>query len=537
MVDAVDPLPFPCERQNAPICNLPEDVLWHVFFLNTTSPIASLKSAFEDLISSSHVCLAWRTLINSSPSLWSRAIDWDYFRRADIRDEIMPRTGDALLNIRVNCYPYRYESPAESVFTFLLEHWARIQTLELSIIYYSHLSSNKLEDDLWHLIGRPAPSLQNFQLKINSRYTNTGWPPAIPEGHVLFGDQAPVLEKIASPITIRLTSPWLAHIRDLSLCGSLPVEEFLEALKSMSCLETLRDSNNSLTSADRSLHLPAISHPTLNRITLVVQSNVEPYVQFLSHLSISPKCTLDVAVHALSRHAWEQEHWDLTDELVRLFPKFCDLTQAQSAVLSLDSYRFAFSALAPNRVISSFEFLHQMRPPTAEGRMHTPPFFQHFLQSSPLPNLRHLIFIAAPCHGLLAFDQACFDYVKSVEVLHTTTSCIQCITDLLAADTSLVMFPALRELHLQSLPEKADIPSMKFFLASRKSIGEPFNTLVMRKTSYILGNKKRTVDLRWLDRFTGLKVVFQSGRGDEESEYICGKSDVKELAKVPVNND
>ncbi|KAF8907952.1 hypothetical protein CPB84DRAFT_1843790 [Gymnopilus junonius] len=500
--------------QNAPIFRLFSDILWYIFYINATMTpkTETTLPVFETLLHSSHVCSSWRQTINSSSSLWAQVINVKFLWNRITREEIMRRTGDALLSITAE----DHFTHSQQLLTLLEENWHRIRYLSFSIEKRSAWQS--IEAGFWRLLERPAKYLETciFNVQVLLQVDDEWIPPVAPDGHILFNDQAPALRTFVAPTTISLAAPWLTHLVDISLHGPLPVDQFLQALSSMPFLEILRDGNSSITRSPISSPLPKITMPSVKRIDISSPDNIQPYLDFLTHISpLAPsKCRLNFSVYPGQHRTWRLEDWDIATEILRLFPDFCGLSEAPSLELGIHRGKFGVTAHLPSYGTSSFEIM-SVGDPSLVSQDHMQGFFPKLMQSFTFRNLHYLLFLVSPGPSLSTFDQNSFDHLSSVQVLETSVYSIQCLTDFLASppETAPVMFPALQTLQVNSCPEKVDIPSIKLFLASRTTMGKPLQTLIIKMISYRLNKKARTVDMRWLDQFTGLKVIFLHLRG------------------------
>ena len=146
--------------QSTHIDTLDYDTLLHIFTMNANMFLhEGGDKALPTTWAAAQVCHRWREMMLNTTSLWAKVVYIDslcWRRGAEWWEELMRRTGTALLWIRVN----DFHGFTKSVFAGILhENWSRIEKLEmdLSISYSSQFPS-------WETFSRPAPVLETFDV-------------------------------------------------------------------------------------------------------------------------------------------------------------------------------------------------------------------------------------------------------------------------------------------------------------------------------------------------------------------------------------
>ncbi|KAJ3512914.1 hypothetical protein NLJ89_g3249 [Agrocybe chaxingu] len=257
------------------IHDLPPEILCLVFKANANMEShpqtlffdSDTATALGDTLFASRVCKLWRVLILGSPSLWGGLVDVDYLMRLNPvgRDEVVRRTGNALLSIRgsvAGTESYDFIIPP------LLANWKRIETLSITIPDNTFPDPSKPG---WEPLYWSATNLRSFSFvlyRCPERVNPVGFGPG------LFNNDAPRLRVFESPCLPDprdLTSskhPYpFAQVRRLRLqevVDSIPLGSLLDSLKSMHRLESL-----SLTSTSRERPMIATTFPVVRLPSLL----------------------------------------------------------------------------------------------------------------------------------------------------------------------------------------------------------------------------------------------------------------------------
>ncbi|KAF8894231.1 hypothetical protein CPB84DRAFT_1305892 [Gymnopilus junonius] len=156
-----------------PIAKLAQNVLWHIFSMNTHHNLEECVSPLYDLSPfyrpssltitrlTSQVCKRWRELLLSSTSIWASSFDLDCLdqRTDEWREEVLKRTGKASLSI---LGALQYGRPSTEFFLSILnKHWARVRNLCLVV----HMGV--FDDIRWSYLKNPAPNLEIFHVNLD----------------------------------------------------------------------------------------------------------------------------------------------------------------------------------------------------------------------------------------------------------------------------------------------------------------------------------------------------------------------------------
>ncbi|KAF8907953.1 hypothetical protein CPB84DRAFT_248237 [Gymnopilus junonius] len=558
---------------NSPISNLSDDLLWFIFCSNSimTQETEETLPVFRTLLRSSHVCERWRNLINSSSFLWSQVINLKFLLNAEWREQVMRRTGDALLCItavgQTKISP-GYQGMEGDVgssgnqsikFTpFLLQYWKRIRYLNISINLVSRSSwspqvETTFEREIRTLLEQPARYLETFILNVPQlEDLNVG-------GGGVFANQAPALKTFFAPsVIVPLTTPWLSHIHDLSLSGELRIDRLLQALSSMPFLETLRNVKGWILSSQSSSPLPKVQLPSLRNIVIHTDRiHLRPYLDFFSHLSPFSKCSLELSIssqrgfHARS----DSSYWESAAEIFCILPSFCGLSDlpVHSVQLTLKRSSNEFVGALALHMASHLKVEVSLTA-TSEEHRRAENILAGLIQTIQLHEVDHFTFIPSRGTRISLFALGILNRVPSTKVLKTSPHGIQCLTDLRlmegSGNTSPIFFPALQTIELDSFPERTEVPSVKLFLFSRMAGEHRIQTLHVRMVSYHApmscreDNRVaniRNLCLEWFVQYTGLKVIFDLGSDAacddgqvKKTEYAWEKGNIQLPAKVPL---
>ncbi len=125
-----------------PILRLSHDLLWHILKMNADMFLDD--NALKTTRMTSQVCRHWRNFMLSTSSLWAKLVDLnslEYHTMDAWRNELMRRTGTALLWIAARKYPIPNDSTGIISFFFdiVSKNWHRIQKLVIVGINVKHI--------------------------------------------------------------------------------------------------------------------------------------------------------------------------------------------------------------------------------------------------------------------------------------------------------------------------------------------------------------------------------------------------------------
>lgn len=230
------------------------------------------------------VCRSWRDMMLATPALWGRLIDIDSLSLAshDWRVELLRRSGNALLSVRVESCLANAPSPISKYFFDILDgEWDRIQHLHVRSV----LCSAQFSD--WAPIFRPAPHLKTCVLHLGTpkviRYLKKEAPGP------LLANNAPMLYELnAWRFKFDIHAPWMARLRSLHIGNPFTLCEILTALEMAPNLEYLYV--NDISDSIPPPPLRVVPLPALRQLTL--SSRIKECVSVLDYLDVPPLCTL-----------------------------------------------------------------------------------------------------------------------------------------------------------------------------------------------------------------------------------------------------
>ncbi|KDR84555.1 hypothetical protein GALMADRAFT_237461 [Galerina marginata CBS 339.88] len=275
---------------SGPIVNLDNDTLWYIFSLSANMELhfeqpEDTVPALLTLRYISQICSSWRELAIESPSLWSRVLDVNLLSQegADWRNEVIRRTGTALLDVKAQNYDPSLPLALNSLEWLLNAHWSRIRSLVLAL---DNLNFSPDEEPWFRLFGRPAPSLEIF-IFLGEFFT--------PPTFVLFSNTAPALRSLsAAHMRLNLTTfrtPKLCHLVIHSPVSTL---DLLNALSQMPVLESLEtDSHQPFIPVQVAQNpLPVATLPRLTQIKFEVVDCADVSLSVLAHIIPAKGCLL-----------------------------------------------------------------------------------------------------------------------------------------------------------------------------------------------------------------------------------------------------
>ncbi|KDR72293.1 hypothetical protein GALMADRAFT_143145 [Galerina marginata CBS 339.88] len=480
--------------------------------------------ALNTLRHSAQVCSTWRNLILDSPSLWGRVIDLDCLHQDDWRREVLHRTGSSDLFIR---YKGLCKLPSTTVISILAENWERVRSLDLDF----HKNDPKATDasafynnsGLWNILKRPSNILESFRLFLQARepQLSTQHSKTIlsPPGFVIFNNHAPSLIKIFAPnINLNLHASWVSHIRHLSLNMPTPVDKLLEALTHMPLLDTLDDGESyQVIVPGGAKRTDKVALPQLKHIILSSDSNISPYLAFLSQIEPLDRRFLSFS-HVGQHPSYPQpdtQDMAAASAILADYSRQAPLSVSTKVALFFLRERFRFCATLPSGRSFTFNLRHYSDPITELWSALDLPDF---------PNVHTANLILQTEFGVHPSDPKFGKFITSllskINTLHTTPESIGFLLrvpeDLLKA-----AFPVLREIVFSNWGRADDVSEPHRFLVIRKAMGRPIPTISVRKPG--MGR----LWMRSLEEITGLKVVvFAEGH---RKEYICGSGSPEAL--------
>lgn len=458
--------------------------------------------------------------------------------RNDWRNEVLRRTGKALLSVRA-----RYENAIVSgsalhrfLIDLIYEHWARIHLFDVAVESDQTLNDARV----WSAFSRPARYLREFSILSVEDIFDAQDTMAHPAAFRLFSDDAPLLThfsvrnyRVILPFGIRpFPSMFLtARLQTLSLHQpmELSATDLLIACEQMPHLEALAVTIRRLIPDNKQDILPSsrrhVALPKLRTIDLATP-NLEIYSAFLGRISTFPGCMLSIETTLDGTEAQPtQTVMSSVQEMQRVFSQFsntffdhhrdgtCPVTDLSLTLLSgfLDfttyHHRFALRLISaegdriPNQILDSvLGTISTLRFPSTIGQLK--------------------LYISSQHPRFIDILLQIFLVLSSVTALVTAPTSLSYLARLSKSQTS-IMFPLLKTIFLRgsdSFHNEAE--HIKHFLADRQHTA-PVEVLDFTKLRWPLG------DLRFLDELTGLKVVWV--QDSVPIEYVCGSGNPEKL--------
>ncbi|PPR02571.1 hypothetical protein CVT26_011959 [Gymnopilus dilepis] len=339
---------------DCPISILSSDALEYIFWMNTErndKPPSALT-----LVRTSQVCMSWRHLILSSPSLWGQVFDLDYFKNREFREEIIRRTGQSVISLKSRPgWPSRggaTYTKFEVVVSFLEQNWQRLKSIDLS--FYSEAEEwTEYKDRVWTVLQRPAPFLHDFSFSSPDAFGFEDDPSNLrpPKGLVLFGNYAPQLKIFDAPeLPFNPRASWLGYLRELRFTEISALPDLLLALQNMPLLEVLYLCNSDSPQEyplSNWTPLPDVRLPSLKNVEVHfdVKLEAKQYLNFLRRLKPMALCFPRFTIFAEEDTVSDEQN--LTDfiEILTIFAIFCGLDQSTSVNVGIFDDFFIFKVL------------------------------------------------------------------------------------------------------------------------------------------------------------------------------------------------
>ncbi|KDR84539.1 hypothetical protein GALMADRAFT_151397 [Galerina marginata CBS 339.88] len=281
--------------KSGPIVNLDNDTLWYIFSLNANMELhfkqpEDMVPALLTLRYASQVCSNWRELAIGSPSLWSRVLDVNLLSQegADWRNEVIRRTGTALLHVRASNGISSWPLAFYSLEWLLKAQWSRIRSLVLALEDLNYYTNKKI----WiRLFERPAPSLEIFKFLGRDK---PGFVDA--RNFVLFSNTASSLRTLSvAHMKLDLNKFKTPNLCHLVIHSPVSVLDLLNALSHMQVLESLETGSHKPFIPIQDTHNP-LPVATVPRLTRIKFDNIvdceEVSLSVLAHIIPARGCIL-----------------------------------------------------------------------------------------------------------------------------------------------------------------------------------------------------------------------------------------------------
>lgn len=537
----------------APIYKLDRDVLHAIFSINTHRKLALSTDdvVCADFKSSplvitrrtSHVCVLWRDIVLKSPMIWARCVDLDELAQRDSswRDLVLERAGNAMLTITATLVTPRL-IPQSGMGTFFIDtlklHWNRIREISIS------LTDSDVQDiRIMELFSRPAPNLQKFVLLIETGELDDDLAPQKLDGIRVFSDHAPSLVHFSCPELLyyspTVTSPFLSSkMRHLDLQSSFNTTavDLLSACLSMPLLETLKIRLSTLEPGDINPH--ELPRPLMTRL----KSLRIRFVSFNVYPLFLDRITPGAGFSCKLQH-------DICDAMV-------EITTRQLEDMNYTLFRYASAFLAAHQDLTDIElFLDHNN--FAFGCGHEDFVIDVFLldddaEHLPLALLTNLLDIVAELQFPIMvhqIDALYLDFCYKSRVAETslempfilprtmrTLNTMSWTTHLAIHHNAAIrcfhqiplfylLFPALTTLWIKDVPNNSNFDCQ----ATVSYFGKRQQYRPLKLLKLDLEEKIEKVDMRFLNRFSGLTVAWIEPHGTTCHYFKCGVDDPERL--------
>ncbi|KAF9475873.1 hypothetical protein BDN70DRAFT_897805 [Pholiota conissans] len=486
------------------------DILWSIFSINSFSygEHSNDRSPLWTTRKCSQVCSLWREIILRSSSIWGNCIDIDHLTQDqdEWRDEVLRRTGNALMAVYSD-HVYVDEDTKEAGFLVNLieNHWERIKILRIALSSADVINTH----GVWAALGRPAPHLQAFSV----RYDDTERPILRPPGFRLFADDAPVLTEfyIASPIdTSNLfetlpVPPFLftTRLRTLHLCqaAEVPPDDILAVCEQIPNLEELgvrlngASSSTSSPSGRKRINLPRLSEMPYNRSSGM--KSHETTAKILKDFGrILTQYVDGVFIH---RQGVRSLELTLLIELLG-----CTTSLNPHSAKFILGPEFAIDQLPYDVIGSTINAFSSFSFPETVKQLQVSLF--EISDDYRDIGVDHLQFSGD--HSVIyASLGRLFSSLESITELDVGTDTLKSIVKIWEMQLAKSLFPWLDVIYLHRyIDDETDLRFLGPFFARPKR-NEVYETIDFTK-SYIEGESQQFGDLRFLEEFTGMMVVW-----------------------------
>ncbi|KDR72278.1 hypothetical protein GALMADRAFT_768063 [Galerina marginata CBS 339.88] len=513
--------------QAPPVDRLHNDILWHIFTLNTD--VKGFQQSFNRPVRfqerhpisitrcSSQVCRKWRGVIVASPSIWASLIDLDVFNtRKDDRwmDEVMRRSGKSCLSVIGGRDPNtdwgRHPASRKFFISLLTNHWARVRNFDIVF------KTSDFDASLWNVFWTtPSPHLEAFIFKNVVRASP--FPPQFQsEGDVLFSNHAPLLRVFQGwSIRFDYRASWIGNLRDLTLTFILNVQEALDVLSQAPGLEKVALFPCEVNSAVHvPHHLPKVSLPRLQHI--VIRGMVVEVATLLGRIIPAAICELEV--HLGRSEGNTPEAQACFRNLVLLVFQFIDRSFKAMGVTecSVEVASSFFRCTVP-RVgaadCAPFIIVFQTNSPIHLGLIFPARYSKAITSMIFIPRVEH----PDPTRDTFLLS------IVSVKTLVLSPLAVVHIEEL-SRENGLI-WPLLNEVELRYLGplDRRTQDNLVSFLLRRQRAGVPVVFDITNRGS--IGRRKTNWAL--LDDVEGLKVIWKDSGA--VLEYICGSGHPERL--------
>ena len=287
------------DYDQAPIHNLPDEILEVIFLINTSK---SIKQGNENhpydphstTLATALVCQRWRAVALNYPVIWSRIINYERHSPSWI-ETLLARSGSALIDVGGDSTfeAVKLQHPrGKPVLQSIFQRISSLKTVSL------HIRRAPWESICRSFLGQPAPNLEFLNLITSCPFPDCLYP------NPLFADEAPRLRRLhLERCLIDFSSCVLSNLTELSVANVAPiavlstpshrlklppsVAGWLQVLKNIPALRFLTLSGAISHFTDNE-PLPFADLPQL--VLLTISTRFHSGVSLINHLNIPPSC-------------------------------------------------------------------------------------------------------------------------------------------------------------------------------------------------------------------------------------------------------
>jgi len=468
--------------QRPPVLKLSDDVLWHIFNLNSPEDESfaaidiqaqelKMEGALVTARRTSQVCSNWRAVILSSSSVWANAFDlWSLDQDGNNwRDEVLTRTKSHPLSIYGNIHEGSVST--DFFFSVVENNWHRLRRVAVLV----NGSSTFACDPQWRFMERPTSSMEIFI----ASFRDCGGNLSSLESRNIFSHIAPRLHTLRwctqssssfgtlRHLEIESCNPSILHL----LSGMTALEDVILSSGLDGVLDQDKDGGECLRIWE---HLPTVHLPRLK--FLEINAKISTLVALICHILPPQDCTLRFGSIFLDYplSPWHQEK--LRHGFTTYYRNF--LNQMTFDTLSLDIYiggQFEVLDVLSNDEETDHRFAFYL----ADHQSMVPwqticDIFIQPLSVTDLSTIKTFQLTGLKINNPPNFHFTTLLYsLVSTETLHCDPDVVKWINDFESRNDGCMLFPRLDTLAFSShIP---NIPAIVDFISRRRKAGIPLS--------------------------------------------------------------
>ena len=157
----------------APIHDLPDELLAIIFLINTSKPLTVKRrnkyrtyDPLSTTLATTQVCRRWRTVVLNYPVIWSRIIDYERHPLQWI-ETLLARSGSSLIDVGGDLEPVKLQDTRGKL--VLQSIFQRITSLKSVSLNVDTARRGPRESICRSFLAHPAPNLEFLNLITSSR--------------------------------------------------------------------------------------------------------------------------------------------------------------------------------------------------------------------------------------------------------------------------------------------------------------------------------------------------------------------------------